>query len=68
MRQKAWPALLEVGDLEEMKALLQASKESLRLTPDGTNNNDLDIIRKDVQRSSMFRCQSVAGSIVKGEQ
>lgn len=70
MRQKAWPALLEVKDMEKTKALLEAHKESLRLDHqhDSIPDSDLDIIRKDVQRSSMFRCQSVAGSIVKGEQ
>lgn len=31
-------------------------------------SEDLDIIRKDLQRSALFRSQEVAGSIVKGEQ
>ena len=69
MRQKAWPALLEIKDMEAVKSLLKTHKEILHMGQHASNHDsDLDIIRKDVQRSSMFRCQSVSGSIVKGEQ
>jgi Rab-GTPase-TBC domain len=53
-RQRAWPALLEV---EPSTASYQS-----------VNGEDLDIIRKDVQRSALFRSQAVAGSIAKGEE
>ena len=66
MRQRAWPAFLEIQDMDEAEVLLQAYRQSLQ--HDTTASSDLDIIRQDVHRSSMFRCQFVTGSIVKGEQ
>lgn len=57
MRQKAWPAVL--GTRTNIAAFLH---EEI------AENADMDIIRKDVQRSALFRSQAVAGSIVKGEQ
>jgi len=73
MRQKAWPALLEANqEMKENKRLLQSATDTVsqQSLAESTQDEDtaLDLIRKDVQRSSMFRCQTVTGSIVKGEQ
>lgn len=55
IRQKAWPALLGT----------QRGNEPIT---GSSSSTDLELMRRDVQRSALFRSTVVAGSVVKGEQ
>lgn len=56
MRQKAWPALMGTG------------KETMLSSSETSSHEDLDLMRKDVQRSDLFRSEAVSGSVGRGER